>query len=61
MDITIQATFLPQDAPDASPAFHRDALGFEVRGDAGYDGMRWVTAGPAGRPGTSMVLVTATA
>jgi catechol 2,3-dioxygenase-like lactoylglutathione lyase family enzyme len=56
MDITIQASFLPHDDPDASLAFYRDILGFEVRDDVGYDGMRWITVGPAGRPGTSIVL-----
>jgi hypothetical protein len=41
MDITIHASFLPQDDPDASLAFDRDALGIEVRNDVGYGGMRW--------------------
>jgi uncharacterized glyoxalase superfamily protein PhnB len=56
MDITIQYTFLPHTDPDASLAFYRDTLGFEVRNDVGYDGMRWITVGPAGQPGTSVVL-----
>ena len=56
MDITIHASFLPQDDPDASVAFYRDTLGFEVRNDVGYNGMRWITVGPAGQPGTSIVL-----
>jgi predicted enzyme related to lactoylglutathione lyase len=56
MDITIHASFLPQDDPDAALAFYRDTLGFEVRGDVGYGGMRWITVGPAGQPGTSIVL-----
>jgi catechol 2,3-dioxygenase-like lactoylglutathione lyase family enzyme len=56
MDITIHSSFLPQDDPDASLAFYRDTLGFEVRGDVGYGGMRWITVGPAGQPGTSIVL-----
>jgi catechol 2,3-dioxygenase-like lactoylglutathione lyase family enzyme len=56
MDIAIHASFLPQDDPDASLAFYRDTLGFEVRGDVGYGGMRWITVGPAGQPGTSIVL-----
>jgi AraC-like DNA-binding protein/uncharacterized glyoxalase superfamily protein PhnB len=45
--------------PDASLAFYRDTLGFEVRNDVGYGGMRWITVGPVGpvgRPGTSIVL-----
>ena len=56
MDITIQASFLPQDDPDAALAFYRDALGFEVRNDVGYGGMRWLTVGPADQPGMSIVL-----
>jgi predicted enzyme related to lactoylglutathione lyase len=56
MDITIHASFLPHDDPDASLAFYRDTLGFEVRQDVGYGGMRWLTVGPPGQPGTSIVL-----
>jgi catechol 2,3-dioxygenase-like lactoylglutathione lyase family enzyme len=56
MDITIHASFLPHSDPDASLAFYRDTLGFEVRNDVGYGGMRWITVGPAGQPGTSIVL-----
>jgi catechol 2,3-dioxygenase-like lactoylglutathione lyase family enzyme len=56
MDITIHSTFLPHDDPDASLAFYRDTLGFEVRNDVGYGGMRWTTVGPADKPGTSIVL-----
>jgi catechol 2,3-dioxygenase-like lactoylglutathione lyase family enzyme len=56
MDITIQASFLPHDDPDASLAFYRDTLGFEVRNDVGYGGKRWITVGPPDRPGTSIVL-----
>ncbi len=56
MDITIHNTFLPHDDPEASLAFYRDTLGFEVRNDVGYDGMRWITVGPAGQPDTSIVL-----
>lgn len=56
MDITIHSSFLPHDDPDASLAFYRDALGFEVRNDVGYQGMRWITVGPKGQPGTSIVL-----
>jgi catechol 2,3-dioxygenase-like lactoylglutathione lyase family enzyme len=56
MDITIHSSFLPQTDPDASLAFYRDTLGFEVRNDVGYNGMRWITVGPAGQPTTSIVL-----
>jgi predicted enzyme related to lactoylglutathione lyase len=56
MDITIHASFLPHDDPDASMGFYRDTLGFEVRNDVEYGGMHWITVGPAGQPGTSIVL-----
>ncbi|MFY9614392.1 MAG: VOC family protein [Candidatus Dormiibacterota bacterium] len=56
MDITIHSSFLPHNDPDASLAFYRDTLGFEVRNDVGYGGRRWITVGPAGEPGTSIVL-----
>ncbi len=56
MDITIHSAFLPHDDPDASLAFYRDTLGFEVRNDVGYGGMRWITVGPPSQPGTSLVL-----
>ena len=56
MDLTIHTSFLPHDDPDASVAFYRDTLGFEVRNDVGYEGMRWITVGPADQPGTSIVL-----
>ncbi|MGY1660838.1 VOC family protein [Geodermatophilus sp. SYSU D00705] len=56
MDITIHHTFLPHDDPDASLAFYRDTLGFELRMDVGYGGMRWLTMGPADQPDTSVVL-----
>lgn len=56
MDLTIHYTFLPHTDPEASLAFYRDTLGFEVRNDVGYGDMRWITVGPAGQPTTSIVL-----
>ena len=56
MSISIYSSFLPHNDPDASLAFYRDTLGFEVRNDVGYNGMRWITVGPADQPGTSIVL-----
>jgi catechol 2,3-dioxygenase-like lactoylglutathione lyase family enzyme len=61
MDITIHSSFLPHNDPDASLAFYRDTLGFEVRNDVGYGEMRWITVGPAGQPDTSIVLQPPTA
>ncbi len=56
MDIRIHSSFLPHSDPDASLAFYRDVLGFEVRGDVGYEGMRWITVGPPNQPDVSIVL-----
>jgi catechol 2,3-dioxygenase-like lactoylglutathione lyase family enzyme len=56
MDLRLHYSFLPHDDPEASLAFYRDALGFEVRNDVGYAGMRWITVGPPGGDGTSIVL-----
>jgi len=56
MDITIHTTPLPHDDPEASLAFYRDVLGFEVRTDVGQGAMRWITVGPPGQPGTSILL-----
>ncbi len=56
MGITIYSAFLPHDDPEAALAFYRDTLGFEVRNDVGYSGMRWITVGPADQPGMSVVL-----
>ena len=56
MDLAIHSSFLPHDDPEASLAFYRDTLGFEVRLDVGYGGMRWITVGPPEQPDTSIVL-----
>jgi uncharacterized glyoxalase superfamily protein PhnB len=56
MDITIHSSFLAHTDPDASLAFYRDTLGFEVRNDVGYGGKRWITIGPQGQSAASIVL-----
>lgn len=56
MDISIHHTFLPHTDPDASLAFYRDTLGFEVLADVGQGAMRWITIAPAGSPTPSVVL-----
>ena len=56
MDITIHSSFLPHTDPDASLAFYRDVLGWDVRLDVGYGDMRWITVGPADQPDTAIVL-----
>ena len=61
MDITINSSMLPHDDPDASLAFYRDTLGFEVRLDVGQGKMRWITVGPPNQPDTNVVLYPPTA
>ncbi|MGO2745199.1 VOC family protein [Microbacterium sp.] len=56
MNITIHYAFLPHTDAEAALGFYRDILGFELRKDVGYDGMRWLTVGPVGQPQTSIVL-----
>lgn len=56
MNLTIHTAFLPHTDPDASLAFYRDLLGWEVRNDVGYNGMRWISLGPVEQPETSLVL-----
>jgi catechol 2,3-dioxygenase-like lactoylglutathione lyase family enzyme len=56
MDIKIHSSFLPHNDPDASLAFYRDTLGFEVRMDVEYGGLHWITVGPADQPDTAIVL-----
>jgi uncharacterized glyoxalase superfamily protein PhnB len=56
MNITIHSSFLAHTDPDASLAFYRDILGFEVRLDVGQGTMRWITVGPPDQPETNIVL-----
>ncbi len=56
MDIRIHTSVLPHADPEASVAFYRDTLGFEVRSDVGSGTMRWIVVGPADQPDTSILL-----
>ena len=56
MNLSIHSSFLAHTDPEAALAFYLDALGFEVRKDVGYNGLRWITVGPVGQPDTSIVL-----
>jgi len=60
-NISIHSSMLPHTDPDASLAFYRDTLGFEVRNDVEYAGVHWITVGPVDQPGTSIVLYPPTA
>jgi uncharacterized glyoxalase superfamily protein PhnB len=61
MGISIFSAMLPHEDHQASLAFYRDTLGFEVRNDVEYGGMHWLTVGPRDQPGTSIVLYPPTA
>jgi uncharacterized glyoxalase superfamily protein PhnB len=61
MDVTIHSSFLPHTDPEASLAFYRDLLGFEVRMNVKYGDMAWITVGPPNQPDTAIVLAPATA
>jgi uncharacterized glyoxalase superfamily protein PhnB len=61
MDLTIHNAFLPHHDHEASLAFYRDTLGFEVRNDVEWNGLHWLTVGPPDQPGTSIVLYPPTA
>lgn len=56
MDIKIATCFIPVDDHDKALAFYRDALGFEVRNDVGFEGMRWVSLGSPSQPDVDIVL-----
>jgi hypothetical protein len=56
MCIIIHSSFLPHDDPDASLAFDRDTLGFEIRDDFGCGGIPGITVGPSDQPCASILL-----
>jgi uncharacterized glyoxalase superfamily protein PhnB len=56
MDLTIHASFLPHEDPEATIAFYRDTLGFEIRMDVEYGGLHWITVGSPDQPDTAIVL-----
>jgi predicted enzyme related to lactoylglutathione lyase len=56
MGIEVSHCFIAVDDHDRALAFYRDALGFEVRNDVTFEGMRWVTVGSPSQPGVEIVL-----
>ncbi|MFJ8475648.1 VOC family protein [Kitasatospora sp. NPDC094011] len=56
MSIELAQCFIAVDDHDRALAFYRDVLGFEVRNDVGFEGMRWVTVGSPDQPGVEIVL-----
>ncbi|MER5469728.1 VOC family protein [Streptomyces sp. NPDC002935] len=56
MDLKLSQCFISVDDHDKALAFYRDVLGLEVRGDVGFEGMRWVTVGSPLQPDVEIVL-----
>jgi predicted enzyme related to lactoylglutathione lyase len=61
MNITLSICSVAVDDHDKALAFYRDVLGFEVRNDVSFEGMRWVTVGPPTQPDVQIVLYPPTA
>lgn len=56
MNITLSICSVAVDDHEKALAFYRDVLGFEVRNDVSFEGMRWVTVGPPAQPDVEIVL-----
>ena len=56
MDLKLSHCFISVDDHDKALAFYQDVLGLEVRNDVKYEGMRWISVGPASQPEVNIVL-----
>jgi uncharacterized glyoxalase superfamily protein PhnB len=56
MEIKLSNCFLTVDDHELAVAFYRDVLGFEVRNDVKFEGMRWTTVGSPSQPEVNIVL-----
>jgi predicted enzyme related to lactoylglutathione lyase len=56
MDLKLSNCFIAVNDHDEALAFYRDVLGLEVRNDVRFEGMRWVSVGPASQPEINIVL-----
>ncbi|MFL6077659.1 MAG: VOC family protein [Mycobacteriales bacterium] len=56
MRLTLSHTTLKVDDHEKALVFYRDVLGFTVRGDVEFEGMRWVTVSPPTQPEVEIVL-----
>jgi uncharacterized glyoxalase superfamily protein PhnB len=56
MELNISSAFLPHSDAQATIAFYRDTLGFEIRNDVEMRGLHWITVGPTGQPDVNIVL-----
>jgi catechol 2,3-dioxygenase-like lactoylglutathione lyase family enzyme len=58
MDIKVSHCFILVDDHDKALGFYRDVLGFEVRNDISFEGMRWVTVVPPSQPELEITIET---
>ncbi|MEV0268717.1 VOC family protein [Hamadaea sp. NPDC050747] len=58
MDIKVSHCFILVDDHDKALGFYRDVLGFEVRNDIAFEGMRWVTVVPPSQPELQITIET---
>lgn len=56
MNLSLSYCSLTVHDHDLAVAFYRDVLGFEVRGDVRFEGMRWVSVGSPSQPDVQIVL-----
>jgi predicted enzyme related to lactoylglutathione lyase len=56
MDIKLSICTLAVHDIDKALGFYRDVLGFKVRDDVDFEGMRWVSVSPPSRPDVQIVL-----
>jgi predicted enzyme related to lactoylglutathione lyase len=56
MKLTLKNAMLKVDDHERALAFYRDVLGFTVRGDVEFEGLRWVTVSPPAQPEVEIVL-----
>jgi len=58
MDLKLSHCFITVDDHEKALAFYRDVLGLDVRTDVAFEGMRWVTVGPAAQPELEITIET---
>jgi predicted enzyme related to lactoylglutathione lyase len=56
MDLKLSHCTMAVDDHDKALAFYCDVLGFKVRNDVEFEGMRWVTVNPPAQPDLEIVL-----
>ncbi|GAA4571494.1 VOC family protein [Planotetraspora kaengkrachanensis] len=56
IDLKLSSCTLAVHDVDEALGFYRDVLGFEVREDVEFEGMRWVSVGPPSQPDVQILL-----